>query len=43
MFRRIIQALCSPVPGHGRDPGMPYADMPPIRLAPVFHAGSRHR
>lgn len=43
MFRRIIQELCSPVPGHGRDPGMPYADMPPIRLAPVFHAGSRQR
>ena len=41
MFRRIVHALCSPVGGYGRDRGMPYADIAPVRRAPVIHVESR--
>ena len=41
MFHRIIHGLFNPIPGHGKDPGMPYADITPVRQAPVIHGGFR--
>ena len=44
MFHRFVHVLAiRPLFGFGNDPGMPYADITPIRRDPVIHADQRPR
>ncbi len=40
MFRHFVHAFLHARIGYGLDAGMPYADITPIRLAPVIHRHS---